>query len=562
MVDLVAAYESEVGKALGPQQVEALAQLFLAASEMADGRVAEAQARLPKFVNVLGVFSRVRDIKKDLDAAKSKEKEQRYLEWARQAEAADASGELAAAVALYERLARQEDYADRGAASARAVALKDVLAHRMRGESLRRRVEELLGKEDFFGARREVDLGLAEGAVDPQTAQEMRSAAAAGIESKYPLMVTQVETKPSAATTWDSVSAGIAPFALDRTRIIAGGAPEGHTLVLSGERLVVLDTKQLRPTLVATLPPTAAVAERRGFALADSAEGRDELLIVNFEADRLLAFVHRRSRLELDNVIALEGAMVQTRQKATRWFAPCATEGHLVVCQSAPGEASGSRLYSVSTRDGKRVHDEEFGYVLTAIRRVHGTSDLLCVHRHPEPSKHRRPGYFSFAFVDPRLKIGTRFLVQPEDLDGHVPESARWLRIGPLTGRVFSLQRCYDVYSGQLRNRPNAFLAFKSDGSMVYAAADCALLTQNEGEIEPVGEVIEHNGVEYLVMAARAGGAQSLVILGPDFRMVARHPLPAGEALVAVVRGAEPGSIVLVSVVQATGAVRLAKDSL
>jgi len=562
VLGLVAQFLDENGKMPGPGHAAALAGLYLAQLEIDAARHDLADAHFARASGLLQSLAAARLVKAQLDAHRQKAADARIQKQLDEAHAAEAAGDIEAAAAGYERLARTEGYSGRQAAAAHAQDLRRNLLKAAQALSARKWVEGLIEKQDFFAALAEAGRHVADGTLSSDEAEPLKRAAVDGIARVYPVELTPLEAGAGALDSWSSDVAGLAGFLPSKTRVLSAGPDGGHTLLLSGERLLVLDSRGMKPGVLARLPAPCLVPDKRGFPLSDLGPGgSDEILLVNFESGQLLTLSHRKSRVDVTAAVPLAGMVRETRQKVTRWFAPFGPEEQMVICQSAPGASMESRLTVVSARDGRRVHEEGFGYCLTSIRRISGTPNLFSVHRYPEPGK-KKQGYFSFAFVDNRLKIESRFLVPPGELDGKLLESARWLRVGPLSGRVYSLQRCFDAYSGQLLERPLAFVVLERSGSFVFLSSDSSTLLRGEGELLPLGDVLVHQGAEYVVMLGRTASGPQLVVFDQELRLVARHPLKADEALVAIERGAEPGSLVLVSLVVATGVVKMTKDSL
>ena len=504
-------------------------------------------------------------------------------------------GKLDAAAEAYEQAAPVAGFALAEDAGQRAAALRRTLSAAQAEESLISRVTALLEKREFFQALRELAampaeppaapdgwaegrseapgmpcLGTGDGAVrqrrggtGPSPVDLLETRAREGIAEKYPVVAVPLpppllETR----TEYRSRKDGVLGFKAGATITVNTSPDSGEVFLVSGRNLLCLDVRELRAVGTAQLPPAAEIAGKNAFVLYDMLPGdRSALLFLNFEDDYLMQVEHRRGRIGVTNVMPLARCLRGTRQQVRRWFVPAGREEKLMICQSAPGAGGGTAFYGISLHDGRLLHEEEFGHTLTNLRRLPGREGMYLVHRHPEPSQMRRPGYFSFALVDSRMRISERFHVQPQDIDGTFVESCRWFRFGKQGW--YALVRYFDMYSGQLIQRPLAFLAMGADKQLRYAVSDSSQLLQKTADLEPLGELIEGpDGQDLWVVSGRKGNEQTLFVIDlATFKTVRKTTVPEGETVVAIAAGARPGEYVTVSLVGEDGEVVVRKGS-
>jgi len=169
----------------------------------------------------------------------------------------------------------------------------------------------------------------------------------------------------------------------------------------------------------------------------------------------------------------------------------------------------------------------------------------------------RRPGYFSFALLDTRLRFTHRFHVPPEDFDGMLLETARWARLSA-SGRIFFFFRYFDGLTGQLTNRPLAFIAMKTDGTLLYAVTDSSQLVKNQADLDPVAELIDKDGSERMVVLGKKDGAQFLFVVELErFRAIESYRVPDNQVVVGVCRGATPGTYVTIALSKDSGEIAM-----
>ncbi len=507
------------------------------------------------------------------------------------AQALEREGRTEEAAEHYDKAALAAGFALAEDAGKRAASLRRKLENARARDSLAQRVTELLDKGEYFQALRELraaeDWAVPEGhgvagevgagqAVGGKQADDSGDACAdgwdrfdvlearaqEGIAEKYP--VTAIPLPPpllETRTEYRSRKDGILGFKAGATLAVNTSPDSNEVFLVSGRKMLCLNLHELRAVGTATLPPAAELGGKNGFVLYDMLPGdRHALLFLNFEDDYLMQVEHRRGRIDVTNVMPLARSMRGTRQQVKRWFVPAGREEKLMICQSSPGAGGGTAFYGISLADGRLLHEEEFGYTLTNLRRLPGREGQYLVHRHPEPSQMRRPGYFSFALVDSRMRISERFHIAPQEMEGAFIESCRWFRFG--RRGWYALVRYFDMYSGQLIQRPLAFLAVGEDKQLRYAVADSSQLLQKAADLEPLGELIAGpDGGEQLVVSGRKGNAQTVFVIDLEtFKTVRRTNVPEGETVVAIAAGARPGEYVTVSLVGEEGEVVVRKQ--
>ena len=555
---------ADLGKMPSTSQVQALESLHAAHRELSGNNLEGARmqaARAGVLMDQLPHGERIRD---ELERCRQEVRIEKAEKWMARAQDLEESGKVEEAVRLYERVANVESYSSAAEAAARAEVLKDGLFKQQEVASTQRRLENLIGQEAFFEARRELDKRVDAGA-PLADADELRRAIAEGIKTRYPLEVARLEdTAPLERADWDSSGEDVGEFLPDSTFAVSSGPAGRNLFLLADDRLLVLDTGELRPRCLATVPSEARLERGKGFVLHALAPGdRDALVFINSEEKRLLYFAHQRSRLELLNVIDLDRIVMETRQKVTRWFSVCGPDEQLLVCQSAPGAQSKASMYAVSLEDGRLLYDEDFGYAMSYVRPLPGTPNQFIVHRYPQPSQMRRRGYFTFAFLDNRLRFVNRFTIKPDELDGTLVESTRFARVSPHDGRMYFLFRYFDMYTGQLVSRPLAFVAMEKNGSLLYAASDSSTLVREKGDVEAVGELLRHGDKDVLALLTRKKDAHFITLVDTTtFKLLDGIEVPADESVVAIEAGATPGRFVVVTLDRKKGVVRMSNVDL
>jgi len=559
LFEMVAEYNEQTGKMPSSAQLQALEALFMAVSELDKGNVERAELFANRAGNLSEQLSAGRDFQEQLARLKRHSSDARARAWMEQANALETEGRLAEAAKLYKRAGRAEGFGDRNEALDKARQLKEAVRTREEAASFERWVNELIEQGEFFQALRELRK-------NPQMAEllpvfeELEAAACRGVSTKYPVVLTPYEGSAEGlvdAAEYRSSKDSLAGFVPDKTRVLNSSPGGKEVFLISGNRLLLLDSRELRPRLTASLPPQADLTDKKGFALYGLAPGdKNALVFVNFDEDLVLYFLQKRASLDLVNSIPLGKMLQQSRRQITRWFCLNGREEQLMVCQSAPGASNSATTYALSLHDGKLVHSEEFGYALSHLQMVPGQDNLYVIHRHPEPVHMRRRGYYSLAYLDGRMRVMERHHIPQDELDGTLVESTRWVRFGPLSDRRYSLFRYYDAFSGQLVARPLAFVALHRQGAMLYGAADSSTLVRDEGDLDPLGELVISGGKEYLAVVGRKGEQQRLFFIClDDFKLVQTHPVPDGETIVALARGRSGEEVVTVALNDESGEV-------
>ena len=555
---------ADLGKMPSTSQVQALESLYAAHRELSGDNLEGARmqaARAGSLVDQLPHGERIRD---ELERRRREVRLGKAEKWMTRAQEAEQAGESQEAARLYERVANVEGYAQAAEAAARAEVLKEGLFRQQETASTQRRLESLIGQEAYFDARRELEKRVEAGA-SVEGADELRRTISEGIETRYPLEVTRLEdTAPLERSDWDSADEEIGEFLPENTFAVSSGPTSHNLFLLAEDRLLVLDTGELRPRCVATVPPEARLERGKGFVLHALAPGdRDALVFINSDKRRLLYLAHQRSRLELLNVVDLDRIVMETRQKVTRWFSLCGPDEQLLVCQSAPGAQSKASMYAVSLTDGRLLYDEDFGYAMSYVRPLAGTSNQFVVHRYPQPSQMRRPGYFTFAFLDNRLRFVKRFTIKPDEMDGTLVESTRFVRVSPHDGNMYFLFRYFDMYTGQLVSRPLAFVAMDKKGKLLYAASDSSTLVREKGDLEPVGELLRHGDKDILALLTRKKDVHFVTLVDTTtFKVLETIEVDPNQSVVAIEAGATAGRFVLVTLDRKKGIVRMTNVAL
>ena len=559
LLEIVKDYCRQGGRMPGEAQLRALDSLYLAWLRLEAADLGEARllaGRAGAFVEQLEAG---REFTRRLEQSRAEEGLRRAAAWMEEAMRKEADGEPDAAASLFDRAAAVKDFGQGEEAARRARHIREGSRKQREVATLLRRVEKQVAGESYFPALAEIRKNQHLAAELPEL-NELADAARRGVAAKFPLEFEMVAPREMAdVRQYASGMEGVQDLDAELTRL-ARPVPDGDELFLvSGRKLLLLDASGMRAKMVATLPPQADLTEKKGFVVADLAPGdTNALVVVNFDDDLLLYFQHRRSQLELLNVMPLERLLQQSRQQVSRWFVLNGPEEQLVVCQSAPGKSNESRLYSLSLHSGRLMHDDQFGYALSNLRRVPAGEGRYVIHRHPDPMQMRRTGYFSFALADARLRIVSRHHIPPDELDNTFIESTRWLRVGPASGRLFYLFRYFDALTGQLVGRPLAFAACEKDGTLLYAAPDSSTLVRNQGDLNPMAEVVEIDGAEHLAVHGRKDSSSFLFVVELDkFRLVSTKELPPDRKVLSVVRGSRPGQVVVVSLDESGGEVRM-----
>ena len=552
---MVQEYQREIGKMPTSAQLQSLESLFHAVTELDKGNVERARMLSNRSGTLLDQLASGRLFRDRLASKETDHSVQQANEWAARAFALEQEGNLEGAVRFYERAGQVEQFGARAAALAAAKRLSHQLRTVREQDSILRHVEELVEKGAYFLALREID-GAGDMAAGIPMLGQLETRAREGVASKYPLDVSTFE-HPGLGDSkeYRSGKDGLEGFLPESTRILNASPLGREVYLLSGARLVLLDAQELRPVLQATLPPQADLTDKKGFALYGLATGdRNALVFVNFDDDLLLYFTQKRTRLDLNNAMPLARSLRQSRQKVSRWFTLNGREETLMVCQSAPGVASAASLYTLSLYDGKLVQSEDYGYALSHLRRLSGEDNLYVAHRYPEPAQMRRSGYFSYLYMDGRLRVTERHHIPHDELDGTFLESTRWVRFGPITGRRYSLFRYYDAFSGQLVGRPLAFVAMETAGTLLFGAPDSSTLVRNAGDLDPMGEVFVRGGREHLVVAGRKKDDQKLFVVNLDgFKLEDTIDVPDKYALVGLARGKTETTTVSILLNKKTG---------
>ncbi len=430
-------------------------------------------------------------------------------------------------------------------------------------ESARRRLESLLEAEDFFAAMELLESPSGQG-LRPEELARGVSAAKAGIGSKWPTSFRRV-APASGGPEYHSEGQGITGIPSDATLRLMIPAPGAECVVLSsGTRLWLVNVARMEIIGEGTLPDSVNLDDNRGVLLGDMVSPEEGMLLyLHLGNNVLLDYRWNSQGVRLNNAGALSAFLPPSKGGHTRWFAPLAKEERFVVCQSAREGQDSSRLISVPLARGKSVLDVDSGFPLGHVRRLAQTDNLFVVHRHPNPVLMRQGGYFSFAFMDDRFKLTERFHIAPAQLDNVLVEATRWIRIGADGQKIYALFSYFEGMTGQQISRPLAFVAMERSGSLLYAVSDSSTLVQDQGDIEPTAEVIEWRGRDYMACVARKADSQALALVDlATFKLVKRWECPNGERLLALVRGYEPGTVICMSLVRSSGALRMRRHAL
>jgi hypothetical protein len=552
LASLVASFMRAIGKPPAAAQARAIESLFLAAGWLAKGDVGMADVVVRKAGGLLDQLPEGRSLAAAIGQAKTARELEQAAGWLQEGESARLEGRLKEAAEAFERAGKAGSYPRAAEAQRLAREARRELERQQREAQRARRFAELLEKSEFFALLREIRQARDAGeiAADDAAAADAEKHALDGVAMSYPLeVVTFPKEGLAVSSVYRSSKEDLAGLSPETLRVLSASPAGRELFVFSGDRLLLLDLGDLRPVLLATLPSKAGLS-LRAFALLDLFPGdRNGLVVLNLEAGLLLRFAQKRNWLELENELPLGRLLQQSRTAQTRWFTLNGREEQLLVCQSAPGAASSSRLYALSLTDGKLQASADFNQALIGLRRVPGMEGTYLANRFPEPAAMKRPGYYSFVFLDSRLRVVERGHVPPDELEGAIVESTQWVRIGPLSGRRYFLFRCFDASSGQLLPRPLAFVAANPDGALAFAAADSSTLVRHAGDLDPLGEVVVREGRELLAMGSRGKAEHSIFLISAaDFRVVEKVKLPEGHFLVALARGRNPGDLVAVSI--------------
>jgi tetratricopeptide (TPR) repeat protein len=536
-------------RGFSPAVGEALPLLLDARSLLAAGDLDAVEMKVVSLSPVLAGFPPFEELRDELASTRRSRKFAQCDEWYREAVLLHQMGKLVDAIPLYDRVAAVDGFPMAAQARSTADELRESLTTAREAETHRQRIEELLAGDQFFPALREIR--RAERLLGTGRWDSYVSRAETGIQRKYPMEQTVCEGESKADEERAHSSRydirGLNPSEI---RVLSTSPRGDHVFVLGNGRLYAANPKAMRIEMQAVLPPQAGFSTQLGQVLVDLAEGDSTALwFLNWEEDLLLAASYRRRRLQLDNVLPLSSNLSQSRQKASRWLVASGLEDRILVCQSTPGAGSETSLYAISTVDGKNVLEERFGYNLTNLVRVPGQAGTFVIHRHPEPSQMRRPGYFSFSLMNSRLSLFRRFHVPPDELDGTFVESTRWVRLSSASGKAFFLSRYFDGFSGQLVARPYAFMAFGPDNEVLYATVDSSTLVRGVGELEPMGELLEVGGKEILALLARKGDKDTVVLVDTEtFQVLGQLECDSQDTVVALCRGRGPGDLVAVGI--------------
>lgn len=552
---LVREFHGQVGRMPSSTQVQWLDSLFAASLKMERGELEGAELdlrragslaeQLPSGVALLQALA-------DRRKAEAVKHAQAWLEEGRNLEEKGLAEEAAR---LYERAAQVEGFQAAQEAADRARSLRErERAQRELGTFISF-LEGLMANSEYFRVIREIEKSRQRIGESPEITA-IESHARASAEKKYPMKVTPIAGREfgAGAQEYNSGVDGVRGFSPDTVRVIGGVRCGAEFLLLSGRQLALLNTQELQLRMTAELPPQADLTGKAGFVLAELSPGDfNSIVVVNFDDDLLLHFTQKRSQLLLRNAMPVERMLQQSRQKVMRWFVLNGREDQLVVCQSAPGSSSTAHVYSLALSDGRMEHTETHGVPLCHLRTIPSESGMFLVHRHPEPLLMQRPNYFSFALLDSRMRIVNRYHIAPDDLEGAFIESTRWVRFSQ-SGRMYFFFRYFDSFTGQIINRPLAFVAMEKDGSLVYALADSSQLVKGQADLDPIGELIEKDGGETLVMLGRKEDIQYLFIVDLErFRVVESYRVPDKQRVVGVTKGSRPGMYVTISLSVGSG---------
>ncbi len=558
LLDIVRQYHREVGRLPEKAQTAAIVALFRADEKLRTGNLPGAQLEASRAGTLLDALPAGRQVREALAREEREEQIRQAAGWLAEADALAAQGRRDDAASLYDRVARVPGFPEAAAAADKARSLRAGATLERERENALASIESLVAEEQFFLALRQLD-GSRDLLDGMDAVNELRRAASEGVVRKYPLAPRQFPPALRETARYRTGTDRLDGFVPETTRVLQAVPDGSEWFVLSGRSLVVVDSAELRTKLSVEMPPQADLTDKKGFALTDIAPGdRAALVIVNFDDDLLLYFSYRRGQFELLNALPLERFIQQSRRKVTRHFTLNGPEEHLVVAQAPQGGGGETNLYALSLLDGRLEHNDELGYAMANLRRVPAGPARYVIHRMPEPMLMRRPNYYSMLFLDARLRVQERMHIGPEELEGTLIESTRWMRIGPASGNRYFLFRYFDSFSGQLVGRPLAFVAQSPKKELLYTAPDSSTLVRNAGDLDPIGEVLVKDGVEYMVVIGRKKEDQTLFVIDLSrFRLQEKHELDADWRCVAVTPGNNPGSIVLISLHAKTGEVQL-----
>jgi tetratricopeptide (TPR) repeat protein len=556
LFELVREFREDVGKVPDRAQAAALSALYRAHHELQRENLPGSQLEVRRAGGLAESLPTGRSIGNRLKNLREAEGHERAKEWLAEAEGMEKAGNVDKAIALYERVARVKGLAEAAECAQRARELRASLSTgRQRGNALAS-LDLLVAEQQFFLALRDLEKSRTLLAGEPRLA-ELEEAATQGTRDKFPMDVQVLAPSMDGKSSFQT-ELGV-EFLPTTSRLMQAAPGSSEYFLVSGRKLQVLDSAELRCKLTVELPPQADLTDKKGFFLSDIVPGeRAGLVTVNFDDDLLLYFQYRRSQFELVNVLPLKRFLQQSRRKVTRWYTLNGPEEQLVVCQSPHGGGGETRIYGLSLLDGRLEYDDEFGYALSNLRRIPGGEARYVIHRMPEPMLMKRPGYFSLMFMDGRLRVQGRLNIGPEDLEGTFIESTRWFRIGPQSGTRFFFFRYFDSYTGQLVSHPLAFVAMKASGDLAYAATDSSILVRNEGDLEAIGEIFLHDGREVMAMLGRKESEPLLFVIDLDnFRVLKKHVLARGRRYVGMASTEVAGKVVLFSLHSEDGDARM-----
>lgn len=542
--------------------LQALGQLREAEALMASGQGDEAEALLPKLERVLAGLPALETLRDAVTANRQARKQKEVDGWLAGAAQAFLSGEPETAADLLRRAAGTEGTTLPPTLPQLQERVNEALRTLRDADSVRKRLSTYLDEEAYFEATSLLQSAAAS-ALDPDVKAQAQRTAKEGISQRWPLVVSPYAAVRSGSE-YRSEAQGVTGLPVDATLRFLVPYPGSDLLwMCSGNQAWMISTGRMELVGHVQLPAQANLDDQKGVLLGDRGpDGQTLILYIHLGNDALLDFRYDGQRLRLNYAGKLSTLMPKSKGAYTRWFAPIGAEERFVVCQSGNEAQEPSRLISVPLTPGKPIQDIEASHPLGHLRRLAQTPNLLLVHRQPNAGAMRTPGYFSFAFMDDRLRLTERFHIPPQQLDNVFVEAARWTRLGHDGKRLYFLFSYYEGMTGQLIQRPLAFVAMERSGDLLYAVSDSSTLVQNHGDIEPTAEVVEWNGRDYLACVVRKREVQSLTLVDlATFKLVRRWECPDGERLLSVVRAQEPGSVVCVSMVKSNGALRLRRHS-
>ncbi len=558
----VVALQEHFGQAPTPQQLQALLQLRSAQGAMAASDVETAELTAARVERQLTGLPGLLDLQAAIRGHKAAKKQQELSTLVAQASQAFLEGESELAADLLKRATALEGVT----MTSDALLLQERVAESLKTvkevEFVRRRLSGLLESQSFFEAS--LLLESASGAaLDSVERSRARAQVKQGVSTLWPWSYSPYPAV-SSGSEYRSESQGIKGLPTEQTLRLLVPYPGSDLLWLSsGDKAWLVSVKRMEMLGEISLPPQANLDDQRGVLLGDRGpDGQTLFMYIHLGNDAVMDFRYGPDGLRLNFAGKLSAMLPPAKGAHTRWFAPLGPEERFVVCQSAHDSQDASRLLSIPLTPGKSILDIEASYPLAHLRRLGQTPNLLMIHRQPNGAAMRLPGYFSFAFMDERLRLTERFHIPAAQLDNVFIESSRWTRISEDGKRIYALFSYFEGMTGQLIQRPLAFVAMERNGDLLYAVSDSSTLVQNHGDIEPSAEVVSWNGRDYLACVVRKREVQSLTLVDlATFKLVRRWECPDGEKLMAVVLGSEPGTVVCVSMVKASGTLRLRRHS-